>query len=231
MTAWAARRGDHHVCPLMDGPTPHMGGPIMPPCAVRVLTENQPQARMTDLASCLGPPDFIATGAATVLVQGLPAARHGDMTSHGGAIMFGCPTVLIGGASAGARSMAREYNSSTSTWETRYGTSISVVEDPYDPVFVSRAAAALIRLDITPAGKQVFDALESSGNRITISPLVSAPDSSISQIPWSPDVQGADLVLGRALISAANHALGEPRLRDEDLVEDYRRRGLLSTTG
>jgi uncharacterized Zn-binding protein involved in type VI secretion len=26
----------------------------------------------------------------------MPAARMGDSTSHGGAIMAGCPTVLIG---------------------------------------------------------------------------------------------------------------------------------------
>jgi uncharacterized Zn-binding protein involved in type VI secretion len=26
-----------------------------------------------------------------------PAARMGDMTAHGGTIILGCPTVLIGG--------------------------------------------------------------------------------------------------------------------------------------
>jgi uncharacterized Zn-binding protein involved in type VI secretion len=32
----------------------------------------------------------------TVLTVGLPAARMGDLTAHGGAIVIGCPTVLIG---------------------------------------------------------------------------------------------------------------------------------------
>jgi uncharacterized Zn-binding protein involved in type VI secretion len=33
----------------------------------------------------------------TVLIGGLPAARMGDLTVHGGNIVLGCPTVLIGG--------------------------------------------------------------------------------------------------------------------------------------
>jgi uncharacterized Zn-binding protein involved in type VI secretion len=31
------------------------------------------------------------------MVMGMPAARIGDNTAHGGAIMMGFPTVLIGG--------------------------------------------------------------------------------------------------------------------------------------
>jgi uncharacterized Zn-binding protein involved in type VI secretion len=36
-------------------------------------------------------------GSMTVLVGGLPVARMGDMTAHGGTIVGGFPTVLIGG--------------------------------------------------------------------------------------------------------------------------------------
>ena len=32
--------------------------------------------------------------------MGQPAARMGDMTAHGGSIVAGCPTVLIGGQPA-----------------------------------------------------------------------------------------------------------------------------------
>lgn len=32
--------------------------------------------------------------------MGKPAARMGDLTAHGGTIMLGCPTVLIGGMPA-----------------------------------------------------------------------------------------------------------------------------------
>ena len=96
----AARVGDMHACPMQTPgvpPIPHAGGPVIPPCAVTVLTGKMPQARVTDMCTCMGPPDVIMKGSATVLVSGLPAARIGDMTAHGGSIIAGCPTVLIGG--------------------------------------------------------------------------------------------------------------------------------------
>jgi uncharacterized Zn-binding protein involved in type VI secretion len=46
---------------------------------------------------CTGPPDTIAKGSATVLIGGMPAARMGDSTAHGGIIVAGLPTVMIGG--------------------------------------------------------------------------------------------------------------------------------------
>ncbi|HEX8364611.1 MAG TPA: PAAR domain-containing protein [Allosphingosinicella sp.] len=98
----AARIGDMHVCPMVNpGPVPHVGGPILPPCAVTVMTGGIPQARVTDLCVCVGPPDVIVKGSSTVLVSGLPAARMGDNTAHGGVIVVGLPTVLIGDAGGG----------------------------------------------------------------------------------------------------------------------------------
>lgn len=91
----AARITDMHVCPMTTGPVPHVGGPVMLG-AFTVLTGELPQARVTDLATCVGPPDTILLGSFTVLVSGLPAARMGDPTVHGGVIVSGCPTVLIG---------------------------------------------------------------------------------------------------------------------------------------
>jgi uncharacterized Zn-binding protein involved in type VI secretion len=61
-----------------------------------VLIGGLPAARVTDLATCVGPPDVIVLGSFTVLIGGLPAARMGDMTAHGGVIVLGLPTVLIG---------------------------------------------------------------------------------------------------------------------------------------
>nr|DAW87275.1 MAG TPA: PAAR motif protein [Bacteriophage sp.] len=46
---------------------------------------------------CVGPPDSIIKGSATVMICGKPAARQGDNTAHGGQIALGCPTVMIGG--------------------------------------------------------------------------------------------------------------------------------------
>ena len=86
-----------HVCPMVNpGPVPHVGGPILPACSLNVLTGNLPQARVTDKALCAGPPDTIVKGSTGVFVNNLPAARIGDMTAHGGVIVAGFPTVLIG---------------------------------------------------------------------------------------------------------------------------------------
>jgi len=93
----AARVTDPHVCPMVTGVVPHVGGPILPPCCPTVLTGGLPQARVGDMLVCVGPPDVIALGSFTVLVGGQPAARLGDLTAHGGAIMLGLPTVIIGG--------------------------------------------------------------------------------------------------------------------------------------
>jgi uncharacterized Zn-binding protein involved in type VI secretion len=76
---------------------PHVGGPILPPGCPTVLIGSLPAARMTDLATCVGPPDMIAMGSMTVTIGGLPAARMGDITAHGGVIVIGFPTVNIGG--------------------------------------------------------------------------------------------------------------------------------------
>jgi len=92
----AARVTDNHVCPMVTGVVPHVGGPIIPPCCPTVLTGGLPQARVTDMATCVGPPDVIALGSLTVLVGGQPAARVFDTTAHGGSIVVGLPTVLIG---------------------------------------------------------------------------------------------------------------------------------------
>ena len=91
----AARVGDPHVCPMVTGVVPHVGGPILPPGAPLVLIGGMPAARMGDMATCTGPPDVIALGSPTVLIGGQPAARMGDVTAHGGSIIFGLPTVLI----------------------------------------------------------------------------------------------------------------------------------------
>jgi uncharacterized Zn-binding protein involved in type VI secretion len=93
----AARISDMHVCPMVTVLVPHVGGPILPPGAPTVLIGGLPAARVGDMATCVGPPDVILPpGAPTVLIAGQPAARMGDMCAHGGAIVMGYPTVLIG---------------------------------------------------------------------------------------------------------------------------------------
>jgi uncharacterized Zn-binding protein involved in type VI secretion len=105
----AARVSDMHVCPMVTPavpPVPHVGGPILPPGEPTVLICFLPAARVTDMATCVGPPDTIAMGSPTVLIGNLMAARMGDPTMHGGVIMMGAPTVEIGEAGAGGAGSA-----------------------------------------------------------------------------------------------------------------------------
>ena len=92
-----ARLADMHTCPMVTGVVPHVGGPIAGPGVPTVLIGSMPAAVIGDMAVCVGPPDSIAKGSATVLIGGMPAARMGDSMAHGGTIVVGCPTVLIGG--------------------------------------------------------------------------------------------------------------------------------------
>ncbi len=84
----AARITDPHQCPLTTpvGPVPvmHVGGPILPPGAVTVLIGGLPAATVGTLALCAVPlpPDMVVKG---------------SMTAHGGTIVTGYPTVMIGG--------------------------------------------------------------------------------------------------------------------------------------
>lgn len=91
----AARLTDLHVCPMVTGVVPHVGGPISGPGAPTVLVGGLPAARVGDMAVCTGPPDSIVAGNPKVLIGGAPAARLGDSTAHGGAITLGCPKVLM----------------------------------------------------------------------------------------------------------------------------------------
>ena len=97
MSMPASRIGDMHVCPMVTGVVPHVGGPILPPCVPNVLVGGIPVAVVGNPCVCVGPPDVIAMGSMTVLAGGRMVARIGDTTAHGGKIVVGFPTVLVGG--------------------------------------------------------------------------------------------------------------------------------------
>jgi uncharacterized Zn-binding protein involved in type VI secretion len=78
-------------------PIPHVGGPVAGPGVPTVLIGKLPAAVMGDLAVCVGPPDTLLKASTTVLIGGRPAVRVGDTTAHGGAVVVGMPTVIIGG--------------------------------------------------------------------------------------------------------------------------------------
>ncbi|WP_437762455.1 PAAR domain-containing protein [Sorangium sp. So ce281] len=92
----AARITDMHTCPMVEpGPVPHVGGPVLRGEGT-VLIGFQPAARVGDSVKCVPAIDSISSGEPTVLIGHKDAARMGDPTSHGGVIVKGCPTVLIG---------------------------------------------------------------------------------------------------------------------------------------
>jgi uncharacterized Zn-binding protein involved in type VI secretion len=100
----AARLTDMHVCPMVTPglpPIPHVGGPITGPGCPTVLIGGMPAAVMGDMCVCVGPPDTIILGSVGVMIGGKPAARMGDSCAHGGTIVLGCPTVLIGEVGSG----------------------------------------------------------------------------------------------------------------------------------
>ena len=95
----ASRVGDMHVCPMVTPgtpPIPHVGGPILPPGCITVLIGGMPAARVSDMCVCVGPPDSIAMGSPTVLTANMMQARIGDPSVHGGSIVVGLPTVMVG---------------------------------------------------------------------------------------------------------------------------------------
>lgn len=95
----AARVSDMHTCPMATPgtpPVPHVGGPILPPGCPTVMIGFLPAARVSDMATCVGPPDSIVMGSTTVVIGYMPAARLGDNTAHGGVIVVGHPTTMVG---------------------------------------------------------------------------------------------------------------------------------------
>lgn len=93
---FAARVTDPHLCPMVTGTVPHVGGPIAGPGAATVKIGGLPAAVQGDSCTCAGPPDSIIAGSATVKIGGTPAARMGDSCAHGGSVVMGLPTVNIG---------------------------------------------------------------------------------------------------------------------------------------
>jgi|TARA_B110000879_G_scaffold209517_2_gene297421 uncharacterized Zn-binding protein involved in type VI secretion len=96
----AARLTDFHECPMQTPglpPIPHVGGPVVGPGVATVMIGKMPAAVVGDNCVCVGPPDTIAMGSKTVMIDGKPSARMGDTTAHGGKIVLGCLTVMVGG--------------------------------------------------------------------------------------------------------------------------------------
>lgn len=104
-----ARVNDFHLCPMQTPavvPIPHVGGPVVGPGAVTVWAGGMPVSVVGDIAICVGPPDVMATGAPTVFAEGRPVVRITDTSAHGGMVIVGLPTVMVGDSGGAGTSQA-----------------------------------------------------------------------------------------------------------------------------
>jgi uncharacterized Zn-binding protein involved in type VI secretion len=87
----ASRIGDMHVCPMVTGIIPHVGGPFILGSPT-VLVGFVPQSRVTDQLVCVGPPDIAMMGAETVLVG--MAGAVGVISMSAGLQSMGIPVPM-----------------------------------------------------------------------------------------------------------------------------------------
>jgi uncharacterized Zn-binding protein involved in type VI secretion len=127
----AAALGDPHVCAMHGAP-----GPIGVTTCNTVLVQDRPAARMLDIALCPLAPAPIVLGAPTVLVGNLPFARQGDVTAHGGQIIQGSPTVLVGdgaSGSGGGGGVAASAGAGAPSWTEELGAELWATVAEADP--------------------------------------------------------------------------------------------------
>ena len=167
-----------HTCPMVTGTVPHVGGPILPPGVPLVMVGGLPIGVIGNMCTCAGPPDILAMGATTVLIGGRFAVRQTDMTAHGGMVVIGLPTVLIGGATSSS-SFAFSYApkpwyASILEWlgvdmggtdTIMYG-NIAIQADPSDPAYQGKVLGDLIMIENTPTGKALMTSLNNAGGAI-----------------------------------------------------------------
>lgn len=80
----AVRIGDMRICKEKEGNIPHVGGPVGPSPTVSSVTINGlPAAVVGDSAVCVGRPDKIVTGIASIEIEGKPVADSSASTEHG----------------------------------------------------------------------------------------------------------------------------------------------------
>jgi uncharacterized Zn-binding protein involved in type VI secretion len=233
----AARVTDMHVCPLVTGVVPHVGGPILPPCAFQVLIGGLPAARITDLAVCVGPPDVIVKGSPTVLIQYLPAARMLDNTAHGGMLVLGDFTVIIGdsgsggggggggagavptvppvlgalgGVAPGAVTDAEKMSSEGFKDLTK---SIKIAGDKE---YKEKVMKDLREISSTPTGKKLLQSLRDSGKTVEIRPLKDPDDGNSTGYKNGADrFKGSDEKPGKGTDSIVSYDPEQTTIGDQ----------------
>ncbi len=204
----AARLTHIHHC--SEPSPPHFDGPIVTGSPM-VLTVGFPATRLVDQILCCGV-DAVAQGSSTVLIDGLPASRKSDLSSHGG-VMVGADVndsdVLIGGPAV-------------------------TIKVKGDPKFIQDVQDALAKLLPTRSGLKWLEGMAASGRTVTIVPSTNGrnrcdPDNAAdakngtgtdSTIQWDPekddhpgfnDHPGSDVLLSHEMVHSLHDATGTDR--------------------
>lgn len=88
----AARATDTHICP--NGVPGVLLPPVGAPSIVKIGGLLAAYVS-TPATPCAPGPNMVAKGSSKVKINGMPAARIGDMTAHGSTITTGFMTVMI----------------------------------------------------------------------------------------------------------------------------------------
>ncbi len=164
----AARLTDLHVCPMVIGIVPHVGGPVTAPGMPTVLIQGLPAARVGDILTCVGPPDVIVKGSSGVFIGKQPAARMLDNCAHGGLIVMGCFTVLIGETSAGGGGGGGGTTPQAQALADIALGKSNVIKIEGSDAFKTQTLVALAQILSTPSGQEWFAQMQKNGRSVTI---------------------------------------------------------------
>lgn len=84
---------------------PHSSGGTIIEGAATVFINGKPAARLNDACDCADGPSHVGSASPTVLIEGKNAARITDTTCHHGVIQQGSANVIIGGVGGPAGAM------------------------------------------------------------------------------------------------------------------------------
>ncbi len=156
----AARVGDMHTCPAVNGIIPHVGGPALLG-AFPVLVGSMPQVRVGDMFLCVGPTASPVMGCPTVLV--------GTGGGGGGGGGGGVAGAVAGALASGVRSPL----GATSVTEQRSdGTRVARVGECLrihgGELFQALVVRDIERLRSSDEGHALLRSIECAGQRVRI---------------------------------------------------------------
>ena len=145
--------------------------------AVRVAAQGMPTraesralraARVGDVLTCVGPPDVIVKGSSGVFIGKQPAARMLDNCAHGGLIVMGCFTVLIGETSAGGGGGGGGTTPQAQALADIALGKSKVIQIEGSDAFKTQTLVALAQILSTPSGQEWFAQMQKNGRSVTI---------------------------------------------------------------